>query len=168
MKKYLTLIGLAGLIICIDQATKLYIHTHFMHGEMSVILDNFFRLTYVRNTGAAFGFMRDAPEMVRSTFFLMMPPVACLIILFLIRSTPKKDTAVILALSSIFGGALGNYIDRLRHGFVVDFLDFHYYEKASWPAFNVADIAIVVGISVMILLELQKMQAEAKLKKKNI
>jgi signal peptidase II len=164
MKKYLTLVGLAGLIICIDQATKLYIHTQFKYGESVTVIQNFFNITYVQNIGAAFGFMRTANETLRTTFFMLMPPIACLIILFLIRSTPKKDTLVVLALSSIFGGALGNYIDRLRHGFVVDFLDFHYFEKASYPAFNVADMAIVIGIGVMILLELQKMKHETKKK----
>jgi signal peptidase II len=90
-------------------------------------------------------------------FFLSVPPLASIIIFFMLRATPKEDTVTILALSAIFGGAIGNYIDRLRLGYVVDFLDFHWYQVASYPAFNVADISIVTGISLMVLLELRKM-----------
>jgi signal peptidase II len=157
MKKYLILLALSGFVICLDQATKLYIHTQFQYGESIVVLNNFFNITYVRNMGAAFGFLRDASPGLRSLFFLSVPPLASLIIFFMLRSTPSKDTVTVMALSSIFGGAIGNYIDRLWHGFVVDFLDFHYYNVAAWPAFNVADISIVTGISVMVLLELRKM-----------
>lgn len=164
MTKYLILIALAGFIICLDQASKIYIHTQFQLGETLPVIQNFFNITYVRNTGAAFGFMRDANETLRTIFFLSVPPIAALIIFFMVRSTPKEDMTTILSLSGIFGGAIGNYIDRLWHGFVVDFLDFHYYEVASWPAFNVADISIVTGISVMALLEVKKMMHERRLK----
>lgn len=158
MKKYLLLIALSGAIICIDQLTKIYIHTNFVEGQSVDVLTNFFNITYVQNPGAAFGFLRDAQENLRNAFFLTIPPIAALIILLMLRTVPEKDTVTTLALSSLFGGAIGNYIDRLWHGFVVDFLDFHYYHKASWPAFNVADMAIVIGISVMILLELSTLK----------
>lgn len=164
MKKYLTLLTVSGFLICLDQATKLYIHTKFLHGESVAVINNFFNITYVRNFGAAFGFLRDANETLRTAFFLAVPPIAAVIIFFMLKSTPKKDKVSIIALSSIFGGALGNYIDRLWHGYVVDFLDFHYYDVASYPAFNVADMAIVCGISTMIILELIKMRDEARLK----
>lgn len=162
MKKYLILLALSGFVICLDQATKLYIHTQFQYGETLPVIQNFFNITYVRNLGAAFGFLRDASPGLRSLFFLSVPPLAALIIFFMLRSTRKEDTVTILALSAIFGGALGNYIDRLYHGFVVDFLDFHYYEVIAWPAFNVADISIVTGISLMVLLEVKKMLEERK------
>lgn len=161
MKKYLILMALSGLIICLDQATKLYIHSQFMHGESIEVIKNFFNLTYVRNTGAAFGFLRDANETLRTIFFLSVPPIAAIAILFLLRGTPKEDTWSIISLSSIFAGAIGNYIDRLRFGFVVDFLDFHYFNRISWPAFNVADISIVTGICLMLLLEMRRTRAAA-------
>ncbi len=164
MKKYLILMALSGFIICLDQATKLYIHSQFMHGESIDVLKNFFNITYVRNTGAAFGFLRDANESLRTIFFLSVPPIAAVAILFLLRGTPKEDTWSVISLSAIFAGAIGNYIDRLRYGFVVDFLDFHYYDKASWPAFNVADISIVTGICLMLLLEMQRTRAAATAK----
>ena len=165
MRKYLILLALSGFVICLDQATKLYIHTQFQYGETLPVINNFFNITYVRNLGAAFGFLRDASPAWRSLFFLSVPPLASIIIFFMLRATPKEDTVSILALTAIFGGAIGNYIDRLWHGFVVDFLDFHYYEMFSYPAFNVADISIVTGISLMILLEFKKMAAERRLKK---
>lgn len=156
MKKYLILMALSGLIICLDQATKLYIHSQYMHGESTPVIQNFFNITYVRNTGAAFGFLRDANETLRSVFFLSVPPLAAVAILFLLYGTPKEDFWSTISLSLIFAGAIGNYIDRLRYGFVVDFLDFHYFEKISWPAFNVADMSIVGGIGLMLLLEVKR------------
>jgi signal peptidase II len=157
MRKYLILLALSGFVICLDQATKLYIHTQFQYVETVAVITNLFNITYVRNLGAAFGFLREASPAWRSLFFLSVPPLASVIIFFMLRATDKEDTVTILALSAIFGGAIGNYIDRLWHGFVVDFLDFHWYQVASYPAFNVADISIVTGISLMVLLELRKM-----------
>jgi signal peptidase II len=153
MKKYLILLSLGGFIICLDQITKIYIHTHFQLGETVPVIQNFFNITYVRNQGAAFGFLNQANETFRTLFFLSVPPIAAVIIFFMLKATPVTDTLSVLSLSSIFGGAIGNYIDRLRYGFVVDFLDFHYYRDFEYPAFNVADIAIVTGIGLMILLE---------------
>lgn len=165
MKKYLILLALGGFIICLDQLTKIYIHTQFQYGESVSVIQNFFNITYVRNPGAAFGFLRDAHETLRTVFFLSVPPLAALIIVFMLRSTPKEDMLTVVSLSSIFGGAIGNYIDRLWHGFVVDFLDFHYMNKWSYPAFNVADIAIVCGISIMIMMEIKKSIREKNLKR---
>lgn len=153
MKKYLILAALGGFLICLDQMTKIYIHTHFQVGESVSVIPNIFSITYVQNKAAAFGFLGQTPEAFRSTFFLLIPPIAALIIVWMLRSTRDSDLASILSLSSIFGGAIGNYIDRLRYGFVVDFLDFHYYRDFEYPAFNVADMAIVIGICVMILIE---------------
>lgn len=158
--------ALGGFIICLDQLTKIYIHTHFLEGESVPVLQNFFSITYVQNRAAAFGFLGSMSESFRTTFFLVVPPIAAVIIFLMLRSTPAKDLVSILSLSAIFGGAIGNYIDRLRYGFVVDFLDF-FYGNAHYPAFNVADIAIVTGISVMILLEFLNSRKVVALKKKN-
>lgn len=165
MKKYLILVALSGLIICVDQLTKIYIHMNFAEGDSISVINNFFNITYVQNPGAAFGFLRDAQETLRNAFFLTIPPIAAVIILLMLRTIPQNQTVTILALSSLFGGAIGNYIDRLWHGYVVDFLDFHYYHIAAWPAFNVADMAIVIGISVMVIIELKNMWQEHQQKK---
>lgn len=154
--KYLILLAISGVIITIDQATKIYIHTRFALGESINVVENFFNITYVRNKGAAFGILSDLPDMIRESFFLAMTPVALFIILLLLKSVPKTDKIQILALSGIFGGAIGNYIDRIRFGYVIDFLDAHWYHKHAWPAFNVADSAIVCGVTILILLMFRK------------
>lgn len=150
--KYLLLATISGAIVALDQMIKIYVHSNFGLGESITVIPNFFNLTYVRNPGAAFGFLRDAHESFRTLFFLSMPPVAMVIILMILRGVPSKDKLQVVALCSIFGGAIGNYIDRLRFGFVVDFLDFHYKGQWSYPAFNIADSAIVVGVLVLIVL----------------
>lgn len=149
-KKYLILIAVAAAIVAVDQLTKLYIHTAYELGQTTLVIPGFFNITYVRNPGAAFGFLRDSHETFRTIFFLSMPPIAMLTILGLMRGVENHDRVQILALSSIFGGAIGNYIDRIRFNYVIDFLDFHW-RNYSWPAFNVADSAIVVGVGVLLL-----------------
>ena len=120
------------------------------------MIPGYFNLTYVRNPGAAFGIFRESLGNLREYFFLAMPPLAMITILAILRGVPSNDRLQILALSSIFGGAIGNYLDRIRFGFVIDFLDFHWQSKYSWPAFNVADSAIVVGVGVLLLLMRRK------------
>ncbi|MCB0406881.1 MAG: signal peptidase II [Bdellovibrionales bacterium] len=154
-KKYLILLAVSGAIVAIDQAVKMYIHTEFRLGESVAVLQNIFNLTYVRNPGAAFGFLREAPEAFRSIFFLSVPPTVMLIILAMLHTTPESNKLQTFALSSVFGGAIGNYIDRVRFGYVVDFLDFHYHNLYTYPAFNIADIAIVCGVG-FILFEIVK------------
>lgn len=151
MNKYLTLSLISGAIIALDQATKIYIHTQFRLGESITVLENFFNITYVRNFGAAFGILAESQPTFREIFFLTMPPVALIIILFILKGVEKSDKVQTVGLSLIFGGAIGNYIDRIRFQYVIDFLDFHFYSKASWPAFNVADSAIVCGVGLLLL-----------------
>ncbi len=149
-KKYIYLLTISGILICLDQLTKLYVHTQFHLGESTVVIKNFFNITYVRNFGAAFGFLANSHPEFREAFFLMMPPVALIIILFILKSVHESDRWQVTALSCIFGGAIGNYIDRVRFRYVIDFLDFHINEKYSWPAFNIADSAIVCGVIILI------------------
>lgn len=151
-KKYIWLMAISGFLIALDQVIKLYVHTHFHLGESTIVIPNFFNLTYVRNFGAAFGFLAESHPSFREIFFLSMPPIALVIILGILRGVKNTDTWQIVALSSIFGGAIGNYIDRLRFRYVIDFLDFHLYNSWSWPAFNIADMAIVGGVGLLLLL----------------
>lgn len=151
-KKYIWLILISAFLVALDQVIKVYVHTHFHLGESISVIPNFFNLTYVRNFGAAFGFLAESHPTFREIFFLSMPPIALVIILGILRGVKEDDTKQILALSSIFGGAIGNYIDRLRFRYVIDFLDFHLYNKWSWPAFNIADMAIVGGVALLLLL----------------
>jgi signal peptidase II len=165
-KKYLWLLAISGVLIALDQLTKVYVHTHFHLGESVIVIPNFFNFTYVRNFGAAFGFLAESHPSFRELFFLSMPPIALIIILGILRGVKDDDTKQIIALSSIFGGAIGNYIDRLRFRYVIDFLDFHLYNRWSWPAFNIADMAIVGGVGLLLLLmfiEKKKQEEEKKL-----
>lgn len=151
-KKYIWLLLISALTIALDQITKIYVHTHFHLGESVTVVPNFFNFTYVRNFGAAFGFLAESHPTFREIFFLAMPPIALVIILLILRGVKDDDTKQILALSSIFGGAIGNYIDRVRFRYVIDFLDFHLWNRWSWPAFNIADMAIVGGVGMLLLL----------------
>lgn len=133
----------------LDQITKMYINLNFRLGESVPVIQDIFHITYVRNTGAAFGLFSNASELFRTLFFLSLPPVAMLVIFMLLKNTPDKEKLQSIALCLVFGGALGNYIDRIRFRYVIDFLDFHYKNVWSYPAFNVADISIVCGVMVL-------------------
>ncbi len=146
------ILAISGFIIGLDQITKMYIHTHYQLGESTPVIPGFFNITYVRNLGAAFGFLANSHPGFREIFFLSMPPVALLIILLILRSVRDDDKWQIWALSSVAAGAVGNYLDRLQFRYVIDFLDFHFQEKYTWPAFNVADMAIVGGVGLLLLL----------------
>lgn len=150
--KYLVLATVACCVVALDQLTKLYIHSGFGLGESHAVIPGIFSITYVRNTGAAFGLLREIPDLIRHLFFLSVPPIAMVIILAMLKNVENSDRWQVFALSIIFGGAIGNYIDRLRFGYVIDFLDFHYKDAWSYPAFNVADSAIVGGVCLLVLL----------------
>ena len=158
-KKYLLLMCITGLVISLDQITKLYVHTQFQLHESFPIINNFFHITYVRNFGAAFGVMGQTSAGFREIFFMMIPPVACITIMYLFKSVRDNDYKQIIALSCIFSGALGNYIDRLQFRYVIDFLDFHY-GQLSWPAFNISDMAIVGGVMSLIYFMLRESGGE--------
>ena len=136
-------------VIVLDQITKVAITKKlFMYGSHKVI-DGFFSLVYVMNPGAAFGFLAGAPETFRYLFFISVTVLAILLIIYYILKSKSQDALIVISLTLIFGGAVGNLIDRIRFGAVVDFLDF-YIGAWHWPAFNAADSAISVGAVLMI------------------
>ena len=143
--KYWIFISISFAIVALDQATKLMVHTQFNLGEKMVIIPGFFNLTYIRNTGGVFGLFSESNDVIRLLLFLILPVVAFALIVSIIHKLDIKQKYQLLAFSSIFGGALGNYIDRIHFGYVVDFLDFHI-KGNSWPAFNVGDTCIVIGV----------------------
>jgi signal peptidase II len=147
--KYLILATISGAIISLDQLVKIYIHTHYHLGEVHEVISGVFDITYIRNYGAAFGILSSAAEHFRGPFFALVPFVAMIAIIMILRTTLDTQRLQIVALSLIFGGAIGNYIDRIRFSYVIDFLDFHYKDIYHWPAFNVADSAIVSGVSIL-------------------
>lgn len=163
--KYLILVSMSGAIVALDQLTKMYIHTQFRVGESLTVIDGFFNITSVRNPGAAFGFLAQSHPDFRNIFFLVIPPIALLIILSVLRTVPDDDKIQITGLSLVFGGAIGNYIDRIRFRYVIDFLDFHVKDAYTYPAFNVADMTIVSGIGVLILLMIRDSKRQRAAKK---
>jgi len=139
----------AIVVIAVDQITKAAITEKlFMYGSHKVI-DGFFSLVYVTNPGAAFGFLARAPEIFRYLFFIGITVLAILLIIYYIVKSKQETLLIVISLALIFGGAVGNLIDRIRFGAVVDFLDF-YIGTWHWPAFNVADSAISIGAVLMI------------------
>ena len=137
------------LVILLDQMTKLSVESSFYYQEQLPVIDGFFNLTLVYNTGAAFSFLADAGGWQRWFFTLLAMVISIVLLVWLKRLEPgEKWTAV--GLSLILGGAIGNLIDRVVHGHVIDFLLF-YYEQWSWPAFNVADSSIFVGVLIILL-----------------
>lgn len=147
-------------VVIADQWTKAMVITHFEYGESVSIIQNFFSLTYVRNTGAAFGFLATANPSFRGPFFLIVPIVAMVVLGFLYRDLPKDARIRAMALGLVSGGAVGNLIDRVRLSYVVDFLDFHWKSAYFFPAFNVADSAICVGVGILLLSTMSKRDSE--------
>lgn len=150
-RKWQVLFGVLPLIVILDQWTKALILERFRYGESIPVISGFFNLTYVRNTGAAFGFLAQADPSFRVPFFLMVPMIALVVIWFVFRQVPERSLYMSSALSLVVSGAIGNLIDRVRYGYVVDFLDFHWKYQAHFPAFNVADSAICVGVGLLML-----------------
>jgi signal peptidase II len=113
------------------------------------IIDGFFNLTYIRNTGAAFGILAGSAEAFRLPLLLLFSVVAIGFIVMMLRRLPSHEKGLITALALILGGAIGNLIDRVFYGEVIDFLDF-YWGSYHWPAFNVADSCITIGVAITI------------------
>jgi signal peptidase II len=141
---------IAGLVVLLDQATKLLVLAKMPLYHSIPVIPGFFNLTHIRNPGGAFGFLASGGPGIRNLLFIGVSAVAMGLIVAFYRSTPRTHPYLASALSLIFGGAVGNLIDRLRFGEVVDFLDV-YVRTYHWPAFNVADSAISVGITIFIV-----------------
>ena len=146
--RYTLLIAIAGLVLILDQLTKLYIVSTFSLYESVTIIEDFFHITYIRNPGAAFGIFAGSAASFRIPFFLTLSFVAIVGMLFFYKTV--TENLLRIAISLIMGGALGNMIDRARLGEVIDFIDVHWYTN-HWPAFNVADSAITIGVGLLIV-----------------
>lgn len=138
---------LTALVIVLDQASKLLVD-HSMALFESIQLITFFQLTYVRNTGAAFSFLAQAGGWQR-WFFISLSLTASIAISFWLHKMPKDRPWEAAAWALVLGGALGNLIDRIAYGYVIDFLD-AYYQHWHFPAFNVADSAITIGVVILL------------------
>lgn len=148
-EKILRLVLIAGLVLVIDQITKIIIlKSLYLHQEIPII-DGLFNIVSVRNPGGAFGFLAGHSTLVRTFVFFVVSGFAVLAVLYFYWSTPSDLKWLSYAFAMILGGAAGNLVDRIRFGEVVDFLDF-YFHNYHWPAFNVADSAITVGMTIFI------------------
>jgi signal peptidase II len=134
-------------IIVLDQLTKIIVdRTMPLHHSIPIV-DGFFSLTYVRNTGAAFGIFAGSHEVFRLPFLIGVSILAIGFILVMLKRLRDDATGLVTALTFILGGAIGNLLDRVLHGEVIDFLDV-YYSNYHWPAFNLADSFITVGVTI--------------------
>lgn len=150
-RKYLILLSMLGMLVSFDQLTKFLVVSRFRLGETLPVIKSYFNLTLVHNPGAAFGMLATLPPEWRDPFFLIVPIVTLIVILAVFFKLHEGQHISIYSLSMIVGGAVGNLIDRVRLGFVIDFLDFHWDYQHHFPAFNVADSAITVGVFLLIV-----------------
>ena len=139
---------LSGLVIALDQSSKWLAERLLVLGQPVPMLPSF-NLTLLYNTGAAFSFLAQAGGWQR-WFFLLLSLAISIVLVTWIGRLQRGQTLLAVALSLILGGAVGNLIDRLAHGHVIDFIDI-YYNHWHWPAFNVADLAITVGAILLVL-----------------
>ena len=139
---------LSALVIVIDQITKRIVDTT-MQLYQSIELIPYFQLTYMRNQGAAFSFLSGAGGWQR-WFFIALAVIASVFICFWLKKLNRSQRWEAIAWSLVLGGALGNLIDRILYGYVIDFLDV-YIGDWHWPAFNVADSAITLGVAMLLL-----------------
>ena len=147
MRKYHIII--AGLIVLCDRMTKWVVSQKITEHDSVDVIPGIFRLTHVQNKGAAFGLFSDSPSEWKVAMLIMFSIAALAVVSALLWKNGNAMNATAIALSLVFGGALGNLWDRVMSGRVIDFLDF-YIGSHHWPAFNIADSAIVVGALLLL------------------
>lgn len=150
---------LSVLVIVLDQASKLYFEQHFQYLEVRPVIEGFFNWTLVYNPGAAFSFLADAGGWQRHFFTLLAAGVSLWLGWGILRGQQSQRMNAASAL--IIGGAIGNVIDRVVYGHVIDFIQL-YWQDFYWPAFNIADSAICIGAVLMVLDGLRPAQQEFK------
>lgn len=127
-------------IIVLDQFVKYWVVTHMLLGASIPIIADIFHITYILNPGAAFGILEN-----QRYFFIAIALVMIIFVLYLYPRIPRQFCLLRMGVILLVGGAAGNLIDRIRTGLVVDFIDFR-----IWPVFNIADVSIVIGVSIII------------------
>lgn len=143
------LVFTSGIVIALDQITKYIIKINIALHDNIAVIPNFFSLTHILNPGGAFGFFASSPPLIRKFVFLFLSTLAAVLILWFYKKHAGSFFFLSIGLAMIFGGAVGNLIDRFLYGRVIDFLDF-YIGRLHWPAFNIADSAISTGMGIML------------------
>jgi len=149
LNKYSRLAIVAGLVVSADQISKALILKNLPLHRSIPVITGLFDITHILNPGGAFGLMAGMSAVMRTIVFLFISSMAVGLIFYFYCKTPPTYKLLATGFALIFGGAIGNLIDRVRFGTVVDFLDF-YIGNHHWPAFNIADSAITVGILIFI------------------
>lgn len=149
-KKYIRFFTVAVVVVILDQISKALVLVKIPLFKSIPVINGFFSLTHVHNPGGAFGFLAQNGSPWLHWMFLGAAALALVLILYFHHQTPRTHPYLALGLSLIFGGAIGNLIDRLRFGEVVDFLDF-YVATHHYPTFNVADSAVTVGVGIFLV-----------------
>jgi len=139
---------LSGVMVVLDQITKVWVDLNLSLHESIPVMPSF-SITYARNYGAAFSFLSEAGGWQRWFFAVLAIAVSVGIVIYLKKLKPEEKLLAV-SLSLILGGAIGNIIDRVLYGYVIDFLDV-YYQVYHWPIFNIADSAITVGVALMLI-----------------
>ena len=148
-KIWVRLILVSGCVVFADQISKYTIKINVALYDTIIVIENFFNITHILNPGGAFGFFASQSPEIRKFIFLFLSSIIALFVLWVYKKCASEFVFLSYGLALIFGGAMGNLIDRFRYGKVVDFLDF-YMGSAHWPAFNIADSAISVGMGILI------------------
>lgn len=138
------------LVLAGDLYTKALIQENLLLHQSVPVIEGLLNITYVENPGAAFGIMADSNPLFRSIFFGVVSVIAIVVVLYIYFKHPENSGLIRTASALILGGAVGNMADRIRFGRVVDFIDI-YWGKYHWPAFNVADTAISIGVGLFLL-----------------
>lgn len=149
MKKYLPYLNLIGMILILDQASKIWVSKNIPHGMGRTVIPGFFNLTHVRNRGAIFGFFSQSGSPVIHVLLAVASLLALGLVVFYFIRVPAREKLLKITLALILGGALGNQIDRILRGYVVDFLEV-YVKSFHWPSFNVADSCISIGAVLLV------------------
>jgi signal peptidase II len=147
--KWRIVVGCLVAVVVVDQLTKIIVDRTMPLFHSIPIVNGFFSLTYVRNTGAAFGIFAGSAEIFRRPFLIVVSLFAIGFIFTMLRRLPDNEKGLSTALAFIIGGAIGNLIDRVIYGEVIDFLDC-FWGAYHWPAFNIADSFITIGVGLTI------------------
>jgi signal peptidase II len=146
-RKIIFLVIVAGSVLGLDLFTKMLILAHVPLGSAIPVVPGLFDLTHVHNPGGAFGFLAAMGPQARGVIFILVSLVAVAVVLWFYMQTPVQQRWLAFGFALICGGAIGNLLDRLRFGVVIDFIDV-YIGTLHWPAFNIADSAITVGVTI--------------------
>jgi signal peptidase II len=145
------LFGLVASVFVLDQITKYVVYTNMRYNQSIQVLGDFFMLTYTRNTGGAFSILSNVNPNFRVPFFIITSTVTIILILIFYKKIIAKGRMYQVSFGLILGGALGNLLDRVRCGSIVDFFDFGI-KNIRWPVFNIADSSVCIGVGILFLL----------------